>query len=186
MCLNSVTLSLYLSITLVRARCYHNECICLMCSVGEVQEVDSRLTCYNLSCCYARKRWRVLFLCLICYVYIHRSLMSTGQESREQLFWWGSFLVAYIHSPNHHRERHDLHLQVTVCFCDQVAYKHSANQKLWCPHCPPPHHHYPDIWHLIKITRISTHRCTCLSCIACTFTCITCITWLIHVLFAFN
>ena len=58
-CLNSVTLSLYLSITLVRARCYHNECICLMCSVGEVQEVDSRLTCYNLSCCYARKRWRV-------------------------------------------------------------------------------------------------------------------------------
>ena len=121
-----------------------------MCSVGEVQEVDSRLTCYNLSCCYARKRWRVLFLCLICYVYIHRSLMSTGQESREQLFWWGSFLVAYIHSPNHHRERHDLHLQVRVCFCDQVAYKHSANQKLWCPHCPPPHHHYPDIWHLIK------------------------------------
>ena len=70
MCLNSVTLSLYLSITLVRARCYHNECICLMCSVGEVQEVDSRLTCYNLSCCYARKRWRVfvfvpnLLLCI--------------------------------------------------------------------------------------------------------------------------
>ena len=108
--------------------------------------------------------------------------MSTGQESREQLFWWGSFLVAYIHSPNHHRERHDLHLQVTVCFCDQVAYKHSANQKLWCPHCPPPHHHYPDIWHLIKITRISTHRCACLSCITCT--CITWITCLIHVLFA--
>ena len=151
-----------------------------MCSVGEVQEVDSRLTCYNLSCCYARKRWRVLFLWLICYVYIHRSLMSTEQESREQLFWWGSSLVAHIHSPNYHR---DLHLQVTVCFCDQVAYKHSANQKLWCPHCPPPHHHYPDIWHLIKITRISAHRCTCLSCIACTFTCIT---WLIHVLFAFN
>ena len=65
-CLNSVTLSLCLSITLVRAGCYHNECICLMCSVGEV---DSRLTCYNLSCCYVRKRWRVLFLCLICYVY---------------------------------------------------------------------------------------------------------------------
>ena len=96
MCLNSVTLSLYLSITLVRARCYHNECICLMCSVGEVQEVDSRLTCYNLSCCYVRKRWGVLFLCLICYyVYIYTGHSSVLDKKAENSYF-GSKKVVFL------------------------------------------------------------------------------------------
>ena len=64
-------------------------------------------------------------LCLCIYTPVTHEHWT--RKPRTVILVLGSFLVAYIHSPNNHRGRH---LQVTVCFCDQVAYKHSANQKL--------------------------------------------------------